>query len=64
MWEPQRDFAWARIPKGRAGQAVRTVVAMASHGPNVLVASSEGDFYVYAVDLERGGEGALVRRFE
>jgi autophagy-related protein 18 len=64
MWEPQRDFAWARIPKGRSGVAVRTVVAMASHGPNVMVASNEGDFYVYSIDLEKGGEGTLVKRFE
>jgi autophagy-related protein 18 len=64
MWEPQRDFAWARIPKGRGGQAVRSVVAMANHGPNVMVATNEGDFYVYSVDLEKGGEGTMVRRFE
>jgi autophagy-related protein 18 len=64
MWEPQRDFAWARIPKGRSGQAVRSVVAMATHGPNVMVATNEGDFYVYSVDLEKGGEGTMVRRFE
>lgn len=64
MWEPQRDFAWCRIPKGRGGQAVRSVVAMATHGPNVMVATSEGDFYVYSVDLEKGGEGTMVRRFE
>ena len=64
MWEPQRDFAWARIPKGRSGHAVRSVVAMATHGPNVMVATNEGDFYVYSVDLEKGGEGTMVRRFE
>lgn len=66
MWEPQRDFAWCRIPKSRSGSGVgvRCVVAMASHGPNVMVASNEGDFYVYSIDLEKGGEGTLVKRFE
>ena len=64
MWEPQRDFAWARIPRGANGQPVRSVVAMANHVPHVMVATNEGDFYVYSVDLEKGGEGTLIRRFE
>lgn len=64
MWEPQRDFAWARIPRGANGQPVRSVVAMANNVPHVMVATNEGDFYVYSVDLEKGGEGTLIRRFE
>lgn len=64
MWEPQRDFAWARVPRGSNGQPVRAVVAMANNVPHVMVATNEGDFYVYSVDLERGGEGTLVKRFE
>ena len=64
MWEPQRDFAWVRVPRGAGGQPVRCVVAMANAVPHVMVATGEGDFYVYAVDLEKGGEGTLVRRFE
>ena len=64
MWEPQRDFAWVRIPRGSNGQAVRSVVAMANNVPHVMVATNEGDFYVYSVDLEKGGEGTMVRRFE
>ncbi len=64
MWEPQRDFAWARIPRGANGQPVRSVVAMANNVPHIMVATSEGDFYVYSVDLEKGGEGTLIRRFE
>lgn len=69
MWEPQRDFAWARVPRGSTGQPVRSVVAMmgagnAAHAGQLMVATSEGDFYVYAVDLEKGGEGSLIRRFE
>lgn len=64
MWEPQRDFAWVRVPRGANGQPVRAVVAMANNVPHVLVATNEGDFYVYSVDLEKGGEGTLVKRFE
>jgi autophagy-related protein 18 len=32
--------------------------------PHVMVATSEGEFLVYSVDLEKGGEGVLVKRFE
>lgn len=64
MWEPQRDFAWARVPRGSSGQPVRAVVAMANNVPHIMVATNEGDFYVYSVDLEKGGEGTLIRRFE
>jgi autophagy-related protein 18 len=64
MWEPQRDFAWARIPRGATGQPVRSVVAMANNVPHIMVATNEGDFYVYSVDLEKGGEGTLIRRFD
>jgi len=64
MWEPQRDFAWMRIPRGTNGLPVRSVVAMANNVPHVMVATNEGDFYVYTVDLEKGGEGTLVKRVE
>lgn len=64
MWEPQRDFAWVRVPRGANGQPVRCVVTMANNVPHVMVATNEGDFYVYSVDLEKGGEGTLVKRFE
>ncbi|KAK0864318.1 autophagy protein [Friedmanniomyces endolithicus] len=64
MWEPQRDFAWMRVPRGANGLPVRSVVAMANNAPHVMVATNEGDFYVYIVDLEKGGEGTLVRRYE
>lgn len=64
MWEPQRDFAWMRVPRGANGMPVRSVVAMANNMPHVMVATNEGDFYVYTIDLERGGEGTLVKRYE
>lgn len=64
MWEPQRDFAWVRVPRGSGGQPVKSVVAMGNQAPTVMIATSEGGFLVYSIDLERGGEGTLTRRFE
>ncbi|KAM0717164.1 hypothetical protein Q7P37_007016 [Cladosporium fusiforme] len=64
MWEPQRDFAWVRVPRGSNGQPVKSVVAMGNQAPSVMIATSEGGFLVYSIDLERGGEGTLIRRFD
>jgi autophagy-related protein 18 len=68
IWEPQRDFAWVRVPRSATAsggsQPARCVVAMAHHVPHVMVATGEGEFLVYSVDLEKGGEGVLVKRFE
>lgn len=62
IWEPARDFAWVKIPKARNGNPLKSVVAMASGAPEVMVATSEGDLLVYNIDLEKGGEGTLVRQ--
>ncbi|KLJ06955.1 autophagy-like protein 18 [Blastomyces silverae] len=70
MWEPARDFAWIRLPK-TAGQGapgsnagpVRSVVAMSSNTPQVMVVTSDGNFYVYNVDLSKGGEGTLTKQY-
>ncbi|GAP92196.1 putative autophagy-like protein 18 [Rosellinia necatrix] len=71
MWEPLRDFAYIKIPKsaasGRQGtstnQQLRSVVAMSSSSPQVMVVTSDGGFYVFNIDMEQGGEGYLVKRF-
>lgn len=63
IWEPARDFAWVKLPKSRSGQTVKSVVAMAGSAPQIMVATSEGDFLVYNIDLERGAEGTLVRQY-
>lgn len=39
---------------------LKSVVAMSNNSPQVMVVTSEGHFYVYAIDLEKGGEGSLV----
>lgn len=77
MWEPARDFAWLKIPKvstGGGGSAggggggstmpLRSVVAMSSSSPHVMVVTNEGHFYVFGIDLEKGGEGTLIKQYE
>lgn len=75
MWEPLRDFAYIKIPKstatagpsrvvgGSPAGPLRSVVAMSSNSPQVMVVTSDGGFYVYNIDMENGGEGYLVKQF-
>ncbi|ORY64259.1 protein-vacuolar targeting protein Atg18 [Pseudomassariella vexata] len=70
MWEPLRDFAYIKIPKSsvatpksNSGQQLRSVVAMSSTSPQVMVVTSDGGFYVFNIDMEQGGEGYLVKQF-
>ncbi|KAH6678957.1 protein-vacuolar targeting protein Atg18 [Plectosphaerella plurivora] len=46
---------------GSAGP-LRSVVAMSSTSPQVMVVTSDGGFYVYNIDMEHGGEGCLVKQ--
>ncbi|KAI9873546.1 MAG: autophagy protein [Pleopsidium flavum] len=76
MWEPARDFAWLKIPKASASASasasssssssappLRSVVAMSSNSPQVMVVTNEGNFYVFNIDLDKGGEGALTKQY-
>ncbi|KAM0420698.1 hypothetical protein ACHAPT_011480 [Fusarium lateritium] len=72
MWEPLRDFAYIKIPKSTVASGptrvmpagpLRSVVAMSSSSPQVMVVTSDGGFYVYNIDMEHGGEGYLVKQF-
>jgi autophagy-related protein 18 len=66
MWEPSRDFAWVKIPRSQISPSsgpMRTVVALNNNGPQIMVVTSEGNFFVFNVDLEKGGEGTLVKQF-
>lgn len=71
MWEPARDFAWVKIPKSGHGTGhngghtgpLRSVVAMSSNSPQVMVVTSDGNFYVFNIDLSRGGEGTLTKQY-
>ncbi|RMZ84742.1 hypothetical protein DV737_g989, partial [Chaetothyriales sp. CBS 132003] len=57
MWEPARDFAWIRLPRSSP------VVAMSPHSPQVMVVTNEGNFYVFAIDLAKGGEASLIKQY-
>ncbi|PPR08221.1 hypothetical protein CVT24_001236 [Panaeolus cyanescens] len=59
MWEPTRDFAYLRLPGGGG----RTVVGMSGTMPHVMVISSDGYFYSYSIDLEKGGECSLLKQY-
>lgn len=68
MWEPQRDFAFIKLPKGgigvnSTGAPLRSVVAMSSSSPQVMVVTSDGGFYVFSIDMETGGEGILMKQY-
>ncbi|KAF8172667.1 WD40 repeat-like protein [Pholiota molesta] len=59
MWEPSRDFAFLRLPSSGA----RSIVALSGTMPHVMVLSSEGYFYLYSIDLEKGGECSLMKQY-
>ncbi|PLB47264.1 autophagy-related protein 18 [Aspergillus steynii IBT 23096] len=70
MWEPARDFAWIKLPKSNQGAGangnagpLRSVVAMSSNMPQVMVVTSDGNFYVFSIDLSKGGEGTLTKQY-
>jgi autophagy-related protein 18 len=70
IWEPTRDFAWFKLPRsnqsaggnGNTGP-LRSVVAMSSNTPQVMVVTSDGNFYVFNIDLSKGGEGTLTKQY-
>ena len=74
MWEPTRDFAWLKIPRASSPTSpggiigsttpLKSVTAISSNSPQVMVVTSDGHFYVYGIDLEKGGEGTLVKVYE
>ncbi|KAH8816281.1 WD40-repeat-containing domain protein [Xylogone sp. PMI_703] len=68
MWEPARDFAFIKLPKGGMGTnpgggPLRSVVAMSNSSPQVMVVTSDGGFYIFSIDMENGGEGILMKQY-
>ncbi|CEI96330.1 Putative Autophagy-related protein 18 [Rhizopus microsporus] len=59
MWEPTRDFAQLKLPSA----GIRSLVALSSTTPQVMVVTSEGYFYQYNIDLENGGECVLLKQY-
>ena len=47
-----------------SGAPLRSVVAMSPSSPQVMVVTNEARFYVFGIDLEKGGEGALVKVYD
>lgn len=42
---------------------MRTVVALSNNGPQIMVVTSEGNYYLFDIDLEKGGEGVLHKQY-
>lgn len=68
VFEPARDFAWVKVLRqnkssNQTSGPIRSVVALSSNHAHLMVVTSEGLFYVFAIDLERGGEGVLLNRY-
>ncbi|CUS14296.1 unnamed protein product [Tuber aestivum] len=59
MWEPARDFAFVKLPNA----GLKSVVALSSTSPQIMVVTSDGYFYVHNVDMERGGECVLTKQY-
>jgi len=59
MWEPARDFAFVKLPS----VGVKSVVALSSSSPQIMIVTSDGYFYVYNVDMERGGDCVLTKQY-
>ena len=55
--------AWPGGSPAYPSGPVRSVVAMSSSSPQVMVVTSDGGFYVFNIDMEQGGEGYLVKQF-
>jgi autophagy-related protein 18 len=60
IFEPQRDFAFARIPTQSKGS--KNICAM-SNNNQVMVALEDGKFYQYDLNSEQGGECTLLKEF-
>ncbi|KIW00436.1 uncharacterized protein PV09_07965 [Verruconis gallopava] len=61
--EAQRDFAHVKIPRTHGSSGIlRSIVAMSPNHPQLFVVTSEGQFGVYNIDLENGGDGVLERQ--
>eukprot|EP01137_Pigoraptor_chileana_P021947 Opistho-2@86306 len=59
MWEPQRDFAHLKLPS----QGVLNICALSSTTPQVMIVTSDGYFYQYNINMQEGGECALLRQY-
>ena len=59
MWEPTRDFAFAKLPSGLKG--IPTICALSSH--LLYVVTGDGNFFQYQMDANNGGECSLFKQY-
>lgn len=55
IWEPMRDFASLKIPSGNT----KIIVALSVQMSKVMVVTSAGQFLLYDIDLNTGGDCLL-----
>lgn len=60
MLEPQRDFAFVKIPG--VNKNSKSVAAFSADSSRVLVITAEGSLFQFALD-GRGGEGELLQQY-
>ncbi|KAI9088890.1 WD40-repeat-containing domain protein [Phlyctochytrium arcticum] len=59
MWEPTRDFAFAKLPS--TAKKVQNICAI--NNAMLMVVTAEGYFYQYRMDMESGGECTLIKEY-
>ena len=51
------------LSNSNSSAPLRSVVAMSPNSPQVMVVTNEGRFYVFNIDLGKGGEGSLWKDY-
>lgn len=59
MWEPTRDFAFAKIPGMSKGLSNLCALSPTS----LMVITGDGYFYQYQLDVQYGGEFPLMKQY-
>ncbi|KAJ3042734.1 autophagy protein [Rhizophlyctis rosea] len=65
MWEPARDFAFAKFPSGHSKgcQNICALTNTSTAHPQLMVVTAEGYCYQYSVDTEAGGECMFLKQY-
>lgn len=62
MWEPSRDFAYAKLPSGHT-KGIQSICALSNVSPQLMLVTAEGFFYQFSIDLQNGGECQLLKQY-
>jgi WD40 repeat protein len=60
IWEPQRHFAFAKIPTTSVKDRINICAFNPGDRPTLCVLTSDGSFYLYSI-TDEGGECVLLR---